>query len=188
MSDASSNTLWASGRSLLARISYYISPWRPWTPAAAIALAFLARHTDSAILRGLSSVAAFILFLLISIDAARSLWEADRGPWNPLRHSANAPITPFHVALALALTLVYSFSIIFLLASFFILPSLWVFLVIGPFVLVAAGLVAWHNVRLWSFQSIEYEQLLKDEDQVRAENERMNQMRLSGSNMEGPPQ
>src|SRR5262249_14937081 len=121
MPESYSNALRASGRSLLARISYYISPWRPWTPAVAIALAFLARHIDSAIVRGLSSITAFVLFLLVSIDAARSLWEVDRGPWTRLRHSWKAPFTPFHVALALALTFVYTFSILFLLASFVIL-------------------------------------------------------------------
>jgi hypothetical protein len=176
-----------NGRSLLTRIGYYTSPWRPWAPAAAISFAFLARQTDSMILRGLSSVAAFILFLLVSADAARSFWEADRGPWNPLRHSVKAPITPFQVALATALALVYAISIIVLLASFFILPPLWVFLVIGPLVIVAAGLVAWHNVRLWSFQAVEFEEMLNEEKHVQNENERIKQMRASGSTLDGPP-
>lgn len=177
MSKDGGSSWWANGRSLVTRISYFTSPWRPWAPAAAITLAFLARQTDSMILRGLSSVAAFILFLLVSADAARSLWEADRGPLDPLRHSEKAPIMPFHLVLAAALALVYTFSIIALLASFFILPPLWVFLVISPFVLVAAGLVAWHNVRLWAFQSVEYEEMLKEEQRVRTENERLKQMR-----------
>lgn len=188
MPENDSSVWWAGLRSMLTRVDYVTGPWRPWTPAVAIALAFLARHTDSMFLRGLSSIAAFILFLLVSVDAARTLWEADRGPWSPLRHSIKAPFRFFRVFLALALTLVYTFSIIFLLASFFILPSLWVFLVISPFVLVAAGLVAWHNVRLWSFQSVEYEQLLKDEQQVYAESERMKEMRTRGSELEGPSQ
>jgi hypothetical protein len=177
-----------NGRSLLIRISYYISPWRPWTPAVALALAYLARQTGSVFLRVLGALAALILFLLVSVDAARSLWEVDRGPWYPLRHSAKAPITPFQILLAAALGLIYAFSIIFLLASFLIVPSWWVFLTISPFVLVAAGLVAWHNVRLWACQSIEYEELLNEEKHVQDENERIRQMRTSGSNSEGPRQ
>jgi hypothetical protein len=168
-----------SGRSLLARISYFISPWRPWAPAAAIALAFLARQTGSVVLRGLAAVAALILFLLVSVDAARSLWEVDRGPWDPLRHSAKVPVTPFQLVLVAALGFIYAFSIIFLLASFLIVPSWWVLLMISPFVLGAAGLVAWHNVRLWAFQSVEYEELLKDEQQALAENEHLKQMRTN---------
>lgn len=177
----------ASGRSLLTRLGYYISPWRPWAPAAALGLAFLARHVDSLILRGLSAIAAFVLFLLVSVDAARSLWEVDRGPWAPSRYAPKVHVTPFQILLAGALALIYAFSILFLLASFLILPPWWVLVAISPFVLVAAGLVAWHNVHLWSFQSVEYEQLLKDEQQVYAENERIKQMRLSGSNLDGPP-
>ncbi len=167
----------ASGRSLLAQISYYISPWRPLAPATALAFAYLARHTGSTILRGLAAIAALILFLLVSVDAARSLWEVDRGPWNPLRYSTKVRVTLFQLALVAALALIYTFSIIFLLASFLIVPSWWVLLVISPFVLAASGLVAWHNVRLWAFQSVEYEELLKDEQQVLAENERVKQMR-----------
>lgn len=166
-----------SRRSLFARISYFISPWRPWTPAVALALAYLARQTGSVILRGLAAVAALILFLLVSVDAARSLWEVDRGPWDKLRPSAKVPVRPLQVALAAPLALIYAVSIIFLLASFLILPSWWVLLVISPFVLAAAGLVAWHNVRLWSFQSVEYEQMLKDEQQALAESEHIKQMR-----------
>jgi hypothetical protein len=167
----------ASGRSLLARVSYYISPWRPWAPATALAFAYLARQTGSVILRALAAVAALILFLLVSVDAARSLWEVDRGPWNPLRYSTKVRVTPLHLVLVAALACIYAFSIIFLLASFLILPSWWVLLVISPFVFAAAGLVAWHNVRLWAFQSVEYEELLKDEQQVLAENEHLKQMR-----------
>jgi hypothetical protein len=177
-----------SRRSLFARISYYISPWRPWAPAVALAFAYLARETGSVILRALAAVAALILFLLVSVDAARSLWEPDRGPWDPLRHSAKVPVTPFQVALATPLALIYAFSIIFLLATFLILPSWWVLLVISPFVLAAAGLVAWHNVRLWAFQGVEYEQMLKDAQQSLAESENLKQMRRPNSSWEGPPQ
>jgi hypothetical protein len=152
----------------------------------AISFAFLARQTDSMILRGLSSVAALILFLLVSVDAARSLWEVDRGPWDPLRHSAKVPVTPFQMLLAAALGFIYAFSIIFLLASFLILPSWWVLLMISPFVLAAAGLVAWHNVRLWSFQAVEYEEMLNEEKRVHDEDERVKQMRASASNWDGP--
>jgi hypothetical protein len=187
VSESGSSAWWASGRSLLARISYLSSPWRPWAPPAAIALAYLARLMDSMILRGLSSLAAFILFLLVSVDAARSLWEVDRGPVNPLRHSEKTPVTPFHVVLAAALAFVYSFSIIGIFASFLIVPPLWVFLLIGPFVFAAAGLAAWHNVRLWAFQGTEYEEMLKEAQRERAENERLKQMRRPISSREGPP-
>ena len=188
MSESGSSAWWASGRSLLARISYLISPWRPWAPPTAIALAYLARLTNSMLLRGLSSLAAFILFLLVSVDAARSLWEVDRGPVNPLRHSEKAPVTPFHAVLAATLAFIYAFSIIGILASLFIVPPLWVFLVIGPFVFAAAGLVAWHNVRLWAFQGAEYEEMLKEAQRERAENERLKEMRRPSSSWEGPPQ
>lgn len=184
--ESDSSAWWTNGRSLLTKIAYFTSPWRPWAPAAAISFAFLARQIDSIVLRGLSSVAAFILFLLVSTDAARSFWEADRGSWDPLHHSAKTPITPFQVVLATALALVYAFTILFLLASFFIVPPLWVLLVIGPFVLVASALVAWHNVRLWTYQSIEYEELLKEEKRVQDENKRMKQMHASGSDWDAP--
>lgn len=179
MSENGSNALWMSGRSLITRIGYYTSPWRPWAPAAAIGLAFLARYTNSIILRGLSSVAALILFLLVSVDAARSLWEADLGPWDRRRYLPKMRVGPFQILLAAALALIYACSIMFLLASFLILPSWWVFLTISPFVFIAAGLVAWHNVRLWAFQSVEYEEMLKDAQQVEAENERVKQMRTN---------
>jgi hypothetical protein len=188
MFESGSSAWWASGRSLLARISYLTSPWQPWAPPAAIALAYLARLTDSMILRGLSSLAAFILFLLVSVDAARSLWEVDRGPMNPLRHSEKTPVTPLHVVLAAALAFVYAFSMIGILASLFIVPPLWVFLVIGPFVFAAAGLVAWHNVRLWAHQGAEYEDMLNESKNALAENERLKQMRRPSSSWEGPPQ
>ncbi|HZS29239.1 MAG TPA: hypothetical protein VFB76_18580 [Candidatus Angelobacter sp.] len=177
MAEDADNLWWANGRSLLTRIGYYTSPWRPWTPAAAIVLAYLARQTGSVILRGISAVAALILFLLVSVDVAQSLWEVDRGPWDRQRYFPKVHVTPFQILLAAALAIVYALSILFLLASFLILPSWWVFLIISPFVFVVAGLVAWHNARLWSFQAVEYEEMLKDEQSVLAENERLKQMR-----------
>jgi len=96
-------------------------------------------------------------------------------------------VTPFQILLAAALTVVYAVSIFFLLASFLILPSWWVFLTINPFILVMAGLVAWHNARLWSFQAVEYEEMLKDEESVLAERESLRQMRRPSSSWEGPP-
>lgn len=177
MAEDAGNSWWTNGRSLLTRIGYYTSPWRPWTPASAIVLAFLARQTGSVILHVISAVAALILFLLVSVDAARSLWEVDSGPWDQLRHLPKVHVTPFQILLAGALAVVYALSIFFLLASFLILPSWWVFLTISPFVFVVAALVAWHNARLWSFQAVEYEELLKDEQSVLAENERLKQMR-----------
>jgi hypothetical protein len=69
----------------------------------------------------------------------------------------------------------------------FIVPPLWVFLLIGPFVFAAAGLAAWHNVRLWAFQGTEYEEMLKEAQRERAENERLKQMRRPISSREGPP-
>lgn len=187
MTEDAGNSWRTSGSSLLTRIGYYTSPWRPWTPAAAIALAYLARQTDSVILRGISAVAALILFLMVSVDAARSLWEVDRGPWDRQRYLPKVHVTPFQILLAAALTVVYAVSIFFLLASFLILPSWWVFLTISPFILVMAGLVAWHNARLWSFQAVEYEEMLKDEQSVLAERESLRQMRRPSSSWEGPP-
>ena len=187
MIENAGNAWWTNGRSLLTRIGYYTSPWRPWTPATALTLAFLARQTDSVILRGISAVAALILFLLVSVDAARSLWEVDRGPWDRQRYLPKVHITPFQILLAGVLAVVYALSIFFLLASFLILPSWWVFLTISPFIFVVAGLVGWHNARLWSFQAVEYEELLKDEESVLAENEKLKQMRRPESSWEGPP-
>lgn len=181
MTEDAGNPWWANGRSLLTRIGYYTSPWRPWTPAAAIALAYLARQTGSVILRGISAVAALILFLMVSVDAARSLWEVDRGPWDRQRYLPKVHVTPFQILLAGVLAVIYALSIFFLLASFLILPSWWVFLIISPFILVVAGLVGWHNARLWSFQAVEYEEMLKDEESVLAENERLKQMRRPSS-------
>ncbi|HET9283557.1 MAG TPA: hypothetical protein VFR24_16495 [Candidatus Angelobacter sp.] len=187
MTEDADNSWRASGRSLLTRIGYYTSPWRPWTPAAAIVLAYLARQTGSVILRGISAVAALILFLMVSVDAARALWEVDRGPWDRQRYLPKVHVTPFQILLAGVLAVIYALSIFFLLASFLILPSWWVFLTISPFILVVAVLVAWHNARLWSFQAVEYEEMLKDEQSVLAESERLKQMRRPSSSWEAPP-
>jgi len=97
-------------------------------------------------------------------------------------------VTPFQILIAAVLAVVYALSIFFLLATFLILPSWWVFLTISTFILVVAGLVAWHNARLWSFQAVEYEEMLKDEQGVLAESERLKQMRQPSSSWEGPPQ
>ena len=180
------NAWWQRCRSGIFKFVYLLSPARPWTPAIAVVLALAARSTSSTAFRILTAAAAVILFLYISVDVARSLWEPDRGPQDPLRSSPAVPIRPFHAVLAAVLAVIYTFLILGILISFLIMRNLWVYLIISPFVFLTACLVAWHNVRLWSYQGAEYEQMLNDEKELIAEKDRLKKMRLPASHWEHP--
>ncbi len=166
------------------QLFYAFSPLRPWLPLLSTALAFGASFIQWNILRVATTAAALILFVFLAADVGRALLEPDRGPCNPLRHSQAVPITPLQVLLAGALGVVYTILICCALHGLIYTLAFhlaWASVIAIPAVLLIACLTAWRNVRLWSYQSDEYVELLQENRNELDEIERLKKMRLPGS-------
>jgi hypothetical protein len=74
-------------------------------------LALIASIIPWAILRYAITGAAIILFLFAMSDIAQSLFDRDRGPYDPLRPSQNVPVTVFQLVIAGVQTVIYTFLI-----------------------------------------------------------------------------
>jgi hypothetical protein len=166
-----------------------VQPFMHWTPALSGGLAFSASFVESASLRLTTAGLAVFLFLFVAADAARSLWEPDRGPSNPLSHSRNAPVSPMQVVVAVLLALLYSFLLLGVLRPLILtlrMPSLWTMAFTIPSVFLVSCLTAWRNSRLWYCEATEYEELLTENRNELAEIEKLKKMRLPSSFWEHP--
>lgn len=131
-----------------------------------------------------TTAAALILFTFLAADVGRALLEPDRGPCSPLRHSPEVPVTPIQILLAGALGVVYTVLICCALHGLIYTLAFhlaWASVIVIPAVLLIACLTAWRNVRLWSYQSEEYLELLQENRKELDEIERVKKMRLPGS-------
>jgi hypothetical protein len=164
-------------------------PFIHWAPALSSGLAFGASFIQSAFLRLTTAGAAVGLFLFVAADVARSLWEPDRGPSNPLSKSRNAPVSPMQVVIACFLALIYSFLLLGALKPLILtlrMPSLWTMAFTIPSVFLVSCLIAWRNSRLWYCEATEYEELLTENQKELAEIEKLKKMRLPSSFWEHP--
>src|ERR1051326_8539153 len=87
-------------------------PFMHWAPALSGGLAYGSSFVQSASLRLTTAGLAVFLFLFVAADVARSLWEPDRGPSNPLSKSRNASVSLMQVIIACFLALLYSFLLL----------------------------------------------------------------------------
>ncbi|MBZ5504936.1 MAG: hypothetical protein LAO78_05545 [Acidobacteriia bacterium] len=157
---------------------------RPWAPVLCAGLAFGASFIQSTIIRIATTGAAIILFLIAATEVALYLVEEDRGPSNPLRPSRRVPVTPLQIILAGVMGAIYTFLILGALqplVSLLARPTLWAIVVIVPAIFLIACLVAWRNVRLWSYEAEEYGDRFTERQNELAEKERLKKMRLPSS-------
>jgi hypothetical protein len=167
----------------------FFSLRRPWAPLLCAGLASGASFIPWAILRVAITGAALALFMIAAADIARTLAEPDHGPFDPLRPSRKVPVTFFQIALAGVLTLIYTFLVLGALQPFVSIltdRAAWAGAISLPAIFVVSCMVAWHNVRLWSYEGAEYEEMLEEEKNALAEKERLKQMRLPPSYWEHP--
>ena len=126
----------------------------------------------------------FFCFLFVAADVARSLWEPDLGPSNPLSQSRNAPVSPMQVVVAGFLALLYSFLLLGALRPLILtlrMPSLWTMAFAVSTVFLVSCLIAWRNSRLWYCEATEYEELLTEQKNELAEIEKLKKMRRTSS-------
>lgn len=171
-------------RSRLRQIYDAAQPFMHWAPALSGGLAFGASFIQSASFRLTTAGVAVFLFVFVAADVARSLWEPDRGPSNPLSKSRNAPISPMQVVVAGFLALLYSFLLLGALRPLILtlkMPSLWTMAFTIPGVFLVSCLAGWRNSRLWYCEATEYEELLTKNQNELAEIEKLKQMRLPNS-------
>ena len=158
---------------------------KPWAPMVAAVLAFVASMITSTLVRHALTTVAIILFLFVAADVARAMLEPDPGPCDPRHPVKKVRVTVFQVVMAGVLTVIYTFLIFGALQpliSSLTQPSLWTMAFTVPVVLLVSGLVAWRNMRLWSYEAAEYEDLLTEQKNELAEIERLKKMRLPNSN------
>jgi hypothetical protein len=72
------------------------------------------------------------------------------------------------------------------LVSILVRPSLWTIVVTIPAIFLIACLVAWRNVRLWSYEAEEYGDRYTEQQNELAEKERLKKMRLPSSYWDHP--
>ncbi|HZI57980.1 MAG TPA: hypothetical protein VFF39_14455 [Verrucomicrobiae bacterium] len=162
---------------------------RPWAPVLCAGLAFGASFIQSTVIRVATTGVAIILFLIAAAEVARYLVEEDHGPSNPLRPSRRVPITLFQVILVGVMAAIYTFLILGALqplVSILVRPSLWTIVVTIPAIFLIACLVAWRNVRLWSYEAEEYGDRYTEQQNELAEKERLKKMRLPSSYWDHP--
>jgi hypothetical protein len=175
----------ARGWSVRLRQLYGVAqPFIHWAPALSGALAFGVSFIQSTFLRFTTAGAAVFLFLFVAADVARSLWEPDLGPSNPLSQSRNAPVSPMQVVVAGFLALLYSFLLLGALRPLILtlrMPSLWTMAFAVSTVFLVSCLIAWRNSRLWYCEATEYEELLTEQKNELAEIEKLKKMRRTSS-------
>ncbi len=125
-------------------------------PLAASALFAAAGLSRSPFLRIVAYGLATVLAFLIAIDLARSLLE--RNSMAPIRPQLDK-IAAVHILLTLFLAAVYTCLIFAGLGP-------WTPVSFVPPVFLLSGLVAWRNVRLWWREACDYEQELKEAEQM----------------------
>lgn len=171
-------------RSRIRQLYDAAQPFMHWAPALSGGLAFGASFIQSTSFRLITAGVAVFLFLFVAADVARSLWEPDRGPSNPLSKSRNAPISSMQVVVAGFLALLYSFLLLGALRPLILtlkMPSLWTMAFTIPGVFLVSCLAGWRNSRLWYCEATEYEELLTKNQNELAEIEKLKQMRLPNS-------
>jgi hypothetical protein len=175
----------ARGWSVRLRQLYGVAqPFIHWAPALSGGLAFGVSFIQSTFLRFTTAGAAVFLFLFVAADVARSLWEPDLGPSNPLSQSRNAPVSPMQVVVAGFLALLYSFLLLGALRPLILtlrMPSLWTMAFAVSTVFLVSCLIAWRNSRLWYCEATEYEELLTEQKNELAEIEKSKKMRRTSS-------
>ena len=175
----------ARGWSVRLRQLYGVAqPFIHWAPALSGGLAFGVSFIQSTFLRFTTAGAAVFLFLFVAADVARSLWEPDLGPSNPLSQSRNAPVSPMQVVVAGFLALLYSFLLLGALRPLILtlrMPSLWTMAFAVSTVFLVSCLIAWRNSRLWYCEATEYEELLTEQKNELAEIEKLKKMHRTSS-------
>ena len=175
----------ARGWSVRLRQLYGVAqPFIHWAPALSGGLAFGVSFIQSTFLRFTTAGAAVFLFLFVAADVARSLWEPDLGPSNPLSQSRNAPVSPMQVVVAGFLALLYSFLLLGALRPLILtlrMPSLWTMAFAVSTVFLVSCLIAWRNSRLWYCEATEYEELFTEQKNELAEIEKLKKMHRTSS-------
>jgi hypothetical protein len=162
------------------QLFYVLSPLRPWLPLLSAALAFGASFIQWNLLRIATTTAAIILFLFVAYEVSRDLIEPDKGPCSPQGHASIVPVTPFQILLAGALAILYTFlicSALHGLVSTLAFQATWTEIIVIPAVFFIACRAAWRNVRLWSYQSVEYVELLQEKRDQLDEIERLKKLK-----------
>lgn len=145
-----------------ARICSWHAPLGRYSPLVASLLFAGCAFTQSGLLRLLGYSVASVLVFLIAVDLANSLLErepvaVERERNKRLRY---IPVSWPQFVLTGVLATLYTWFVFVGLGPW----TPWIFLVLAY---PLCCLVAWRNVRLWYQQGVEYEEVLKEEEQLR---------------------
>lgn len=143
-----------------ARICSWHAPLGRYSPLAASTLFAACALVHSPLFRLLAYSVATILVFLIAVDLANSLIEQEpvEVERERNRHLQYIPANWAQFALAAVLAALYTWLVFVGLGPW----TPWIFVVLAY---PLCCLVAWRNVRLWYQQGVEYEEVLKEEEQ-----------------------
>ncbi|HET9181766.1 MAG TPA: hypothetical protein VFP59_06515 [Candidatus Angelobacter sp.] len=143
-----------------ARICACHAPLGRYSPLAASALFAASAFVHSRVFRLFAYTIATILVFLIAVDLANSLLEREpvEVERQRNRHLQYIPVNWAQCALAAVLAALYTWLIFVGLGPW----TPWIFAVLAY---PLCCLVAWRNVRLWYQEGVEYEEVLKEEEQ-----------------------
>ena len=148
-------------QTFVARICSWHAPLGRYSPLAASALFAVCGFCRSALLRTLGYAVASVLVFLIAVDLANSLLEREPVAVEHERskHLKYIPLTWPQFVLTAALATLYTWFVFIGLGPW----TPWVF---GFLAYPLCCMVAWRNVRLWYQQGCDYEEVLKEEEQL----------------------
>lgn len=143
-----------------ARICSWHAPLGRYSPLAASALFAACAFVHSLLFRLLAYAVATVLVFLIAVDLANSLIEQEpvEVERERNRHLQYIPANWAQFALTAVLAALYTWLVFVGLGPW----TPWIFAVLAY---PLCCLVAWRNVRLWYQQGVEYEEVLKEEEQ-----------------------
>jgi hypothetical protein len=145
----------------VAQIRSWHAPLGRYSPFAASALFAASGFSHSLLLRVLAYGVASILAFLIAVDLAQSLLEREPAAVERerSRRLKYIPLNWPQFVLTGALAAIYTFFI-------FIGLGPWTPFLFGVLAYPLCCLVAWRNVRLWYQQGANYEEVLKEEQEL----------------------
>lgn len=154
------NSLRDSWNTFAARICSWHAPVGRYSPLAASALFAASAFVHSVLFRLIAYAVATVLVFLIAVDLANSLLEREpvQVERERNRHLQYIPANWPQFALTAVLAALYTWLVFVGLGPW----TPWIFAALAY---PLCCLVAWRNVHLWYQQGVEYEEVLKEEEQ-----------------------
>lgn len=147
-----------------ARVCSWHAPLGRYSPFAASALFAGCAFSHSTLLRLMGYAVATVLTFLIAVDLANSLLEREpvAVEQDRSKRAKYIPVTWPQFVLTAPLAALYTWFVFIGLGPW----TPWMF---GILTYPLCCMVAWRNVRLWYQQGTDYEEVLKEEEELRHE-------------------